>query len=191
VPRPPFPKTLREFQSEFATEEACQQYLAACRWPDGFVCPRCGNRRVYELAKLRRWQCTGCRHQVSLTAETILHNTKTPLTTWFWAAYLMTTDKRGVSALLLQRQAEHDESVVRLSRDLPSDGVVKGTVCERKQRLVEAGAKPVIDILVFVCDLGVTQIQTEVLVPVWFIKKTVPPSGHPWSPERTNLGTHR
>jgi len=104
VPRPPFPKTLREFQSKFATEEACQQYLAACRWPDGFICPRCGNRRAYELANLRRWQCTGCRHQVSLTAGTILHNTKTPLTVWFWAAYLMTTDKRGLSALLLQRQ---------------------------------------------------------------------------------------
>jgi len=104
VPRPPFPKTLREFQQKFATEEACQQYLAACRWPDGFVCPRCGKRRAYELIKLRRWQCTGCRHQVSLTAGTILHNTKTPLTVWFWAAYLMTTDKRGVSALLLQRQ---------------------------------------------------------------------------------------
>src|ERR1700741_3581786 len=59
---------------------------------------------VYELAKLKRWQCTGCRHQVSVTAQTILHNTKIPLTVWFWAAYLMTTDKRGLSALLLQRQ---------------------------------------------------------------------------------------
>jgi transposase-like protein len=104
VARPPFPKTLREFQQKFATEEACQQYLAACRWPDGFVCPRCGKQRAYELVKLKRWQCAGCRHQVSLTAGTILHNTKTPLTVWFWAAYLMTTDKRGVSALLLQRQ---------------------------------------------------------------------------------------
>jgi transposase-like protein len=104
VPRPSFPKTLREFQSKFATEEACQQYLAACRWPDGFVCPRCGNGRAYELVELKRWQCTGCRHQVSLTAGTSLNNTKTPLTVWFWAAYLMTTDKRGVSALLLQRQ---------------------------------------------------------------------------------------
>ena len=52
----------------------------------------------------RRWQCSTCRHQVSLTAGTILRNTKTPLTVWFWAAYLMTTDKRGISALLLQRQ---------------------------------------------------------------------------------------
>src|SRR5439155_26768658 len=56
------------------------------------------------MVKQRRWKCVACRHQVSLTAGTILHNTKTPLTLWFWAAYLMTTDKRGVSALLLQRQ---------------------------------------------------------------------------------------
>ena len=41
---------------------------------------------------------------MSLTSGTVLHRTKTPLTAWFWAAYLMTTDKRGISALLIQRQ---------------------------------------------------------------------------------------
>jgi hypothetical protein len=41
---------------------------------------------------------------VSLTAGTVLHHTKTPLKGWFWAAYLTVTDKRGISALLLQRQ---------------------------------------------------------------------------------------
>ena len=102
--RPSFPKDLREFQRQFATEEACQDYLAACRWPDGFVCLRCGHTRGYRLTAHRRWQCVACRHQVSLTAGTILHNTKTPLTVWCWAAYLMVTDKRGISALLLQRQ---------------------------------------------------------------------------------------
>src|SRR5438128_4474628 len=61
-------------------------------------------RRAYELVHQRRRQCAACRHQVSLTAGTVLHRTKIPLTHWFWAAYLMTTDKRGVSALLLQRQ---------------------------------------------------------------------------------------
>ena len=104
MPRPPFPNTLRQFQADFASEEACQQYLAACRWPDGFLCPRCGHRRAYELVNQRRQQCAGCRHQVSVTAGTVLHQTKLPLTQWFWAAYLMTTDKRGVSALLVQRQ---------------------------------------------------------------------------------------
>ena len=53
---------------------------------------------------LRRWQCSGCRDQVSPTAGMIVHHRKTPVTVWFWAAYLMTTDKRGVSALPLQRQ---------------------------------------------------------------------------------------
>jgi transposase-like protein len=103
VPKPPFPKTLRDFQSRFSSEEGCQRYLAACRWPDGFICPRCRHRRSYELAN-RRQQCASCRLQVSLTAGTILHRTKIQLTHWFWAAYLMTTDKRGVSALLIQRQ---------------------------------------------------------------------------------------
>lgn len=56
------------------------------------------------MTERQRWQCVACRYQVSLTAGTILHNTKTALTVWFWAAYLAVTDKRGISALLLQRQ---------------------------------------------------------------------------------------
>src|SRR6059036_2636117 len=95
---------MREFQRQFASEEACQAYLAACRWPDGFACPRCGHTRAYRMKELRRWQCVACRYQVSLTAGTILHNTKTALTVWFWATYLTVTDKRSMSALLLQRQ---------------------------------------------------------------------------------------
>ncbi len=76
----------------------------ACRWPDRFKCPRCGNSHAYVMTRL--WQCAECRHQASLTSGTVLHNTKIPLVLWFWAAYLMTTDKRGISALLLQRQLE-------------------------------------------------------------------------------------
>lgn len=102
--RPPFPKNLRDFQRQFASEEACEAYLVACRWPDGFACPRCGHTRAYRMTEHRRWQCVACRYQVSLTAGTILHNTKTPLAVWFWAAYLTVTDTRGMSALLLQRQ---------------------------------------------------------------------------------------
>ncbi len=66
--------------------------------------PQCGNRSSYRIGKRQRWTCAHCRYQVSLTAGTILHNTKTPLTGWFWAAYLVTTDKGGVSVLLLHRQ---------------------------------------------------------------------------------------
>jgi Transposase zinc-ribbon domain len=51
--RPSFPKTLREFQAKFGSEEACQQYLASCRWPEGFACLRCvfrHNRRRQPMA---------------------------------------------------------------------------------------------------------------------------------------------
>ena len=84
------------------TEEGLQ-YLAACRWPEGFVCPRCGHRRGLRgrdsALAMRRVSASGVADR-----RHVLHNTKTPLTQWFWAAYLMTTDKRGVSALFIQRQ---------------------------------------------------------------------------------------
>ncbi|OGN85647.1 MAG: hypothetical protein A2X23_12790 [Chloroflexi bacterium GWC2_73_18] len=102
--RPDFPRTLVEFQRRFATEAACEAYLAASRWPDGFHCPHCGHPEAYALPARRLRQCRACRYQVSTTAGTVLHRTRTPLTTWFWAAYLMITNKRGLSALTLQRQ---------------------------------------------------------------------------------------
>ena len=79
--------------------------------PGGFGTKEALMAKFDQLAELRngirdrhRWQCASCRHQVSLTSGTVLHNAKLPLTQWFWAAYLMTTDTRGISAVGLQRQ---------------------------------------------------------------------------------------
>lgn len=102
--RPGFPKTLIEFQRRFSTEEACEAYLAECRWPDGFSCPRCAHGTAWHLPARRLRECAACGYQASTTAGTILHRTRTPLLVWFWAAFLMITDKRGFSALALQRQ---------------------------------------------------------------------------------------
>ena len=104
MPRPDFPRTLREFQARFADEAACRMYLAASRWPDGFRCPRCGLGHALELPGRLLWRCRACGHDTSVTAGTVLHRTRTPLTQWFWAAYLVTTHTPGLSALQLQRQ---------------------------------------------------------------------------------------
>jgi transposase-like protein len=106
VARPDFPKTLLEFQRQFATEQACADYLVASRWPDGFRCPRCDHQRAFLIAGRAVWQCANrsCRHQVSLRSGTVFERSTTPLTTWFWTAFLVAMDKRGLSALLLQRQ---------------------------------------------------------------------------------------
>lgn len=104
MPRPDFPRSLREFQRRFADEEACRQYLAASRWPDGFRCPRCGVGDALGLPGRLLSRCRKCARDTSVTAGTVLHRTRIPLTQWFWAAYLVTTHTPGLSALQLQRQ---------------------------------------------------------------------------------------
>lgn len=104
MPRPDFPRTILEFQERFGDEQACLDYLFECRWPEGFVCPRCSGLVPWLLSTRGLWQCAKCKYQVSLTAGTVLHKTHTSLHLWFWAAYLMTTGTPGISARQLQRQ---------------------------------------------------------------------------------------
>jgi len=104
VSRPDFPLTILEFQKRFGTEEACREYLFASRWPDGFVCPACAASEVGAETRRHLWICTGCGRQTSITAGTVMHKTRMPLRTWFWAAYLVSTFHPGISAKQLQRQ---------------------------------------------------------------------------------------
>lgn len=102
--RPTFPRSLFELQQRFPDERACRVYLAASRWPDGFRCPRCEGSAGLELPSRGLWRCGACGLDTSVTAGTVLHRTKTPLTHWFWAAYLVATHTPGLSAVQLQRQ---------------------------------------------------------------------------------------
>jgi len=104
VPRPGSPRAFAEFRAWFATAEACWRCLLASRWRDGFRCPRCGPGAAYSLASRALLQCRACRHQTSVTAGTVLHRSRLPLTSWFAAAYRVTTHTPGFSALQLQRQ---------------------------------------------------------------------------------------
>ena len=112
-PKPVHQMTEREFETRFpfGDEDACKAYLKARRWPQGVVCPRCGNPAVYDL-HLRKWhwQCTQCApggstgYRFSVIAGTIFENTNKPLRDWFKVVHLMTTSKKGISALQIQRQ---------------------------------------------------------------------------------------
>ena len=99
------PDSLLAFQHMFPDDDACAAWLIEMRWPDGFVCPACGHEKGWALRrKAHTFECAGCRRQTSVTAGTILHASKLPLTVWFWAAYLMATHSNGISALQLQKQ---------------------------------------------------------------------------------------
>ncbi len=94
---------LGEFLKRFSTERECQEYLASLRWRSGYVCPKCGCHHGYLLSN-GLYQCAQCRHQTSVTAGTVLHRTHMPLTQWFLAFYLVSQDKRGISAVQLAAQ---------------------------------------------------------------------------------------
>ncbi len=98
--------SLLQFKKQFSTELSCQKALEKARWPKGFVCPRCAHTRAYRRSTRRLLECAGCGYQASLTAGTIFHKTRTPLLKWFWAIYLVSQDKGGVSALRLAKQLE-------------------------------------------------------------------------------------
>lgn len=92
-----------EFQERFKTEEACFEHLKHIRWPNGFQCPKCGHTEAYFMKKRKVFQCAKCRSQTSVMAGTIFHRSHTPLRKWFWAMYLVGSDKRGCSAKRLEK----------------------------------------------------------------------------------------
>ena len=96
------------FDKLFPTEEACDVFLIARRWPSGVHCPRCGSERVYPLQTMKfRWECPDCReggaYRFSHLVGTIFENTKIDLRDWFKVIHLLLGAKKGVSALQVQR----------------------------------------------------------------------------------------
>ena len=98
-----FPGTLLELERRFSSEEACAEYLAALRWPGGWVCPRCAGADAWSIRR-NRWLCDHCRYEMSVTAGTIFQDSHLPLTIWFRAMWQITSQKNGISALGFNRR---------------------------------------------------------------------------------------
>jgi len=101
-----YPRSLPEFQRMFPDDAACAAYLEKARWASGFVCPNCKTAgEPYRIAtRPRVLRCRKCRHDTGLTAGTVMKDTHTPLSVWFWAAYLVASQTPGMSAVQFQRQ---------------------------------------------------------------------------------------
>src|SRR3990167_4836182 len=108
--------TLMEMMRRYSTEDAARDYFEELRWPNGPVCPHCGNAdeaRIYKVTpntakKIRRglWKCAECRDTFTVTVGTVMERSKIPLNKWLLAFYTMCASKTQVSALQLQRQLE-------------------------------------------------------------------------------------
>lgn len=97
-----FPATTQDFQSRFSSEAACRDYIVRLRWPDGFVCPRCGTRKAW-FTKRNEFHCAHCSHRTSVTVGTIFQDARKPLRLWFQTMWYIVSQKQGVSALGIQK----------------------------------------------------------------------------------------
>lgn len=98
------PESLPDFQKMFPNDAACAAYLERLRWPEGFRCPHCsvlGDPYRF-TARPGVLRCRKCRKDTGLTAGTVMESTRSPLTVWFWAAFLVATTTAGMSATNLK-----------------------------------------------------------------------------------------
>jgi transposase-like protein len=94
---------LPKLVERFGSEDKCRAYLETLRWPEGVTCPRCQGKKVSRIAKRGQFDCDSCRHQFSVTAGTIFHDTHLPLWKWLLAIYMIAESKKGISSNQLKR----------------------------------------------------------------------------------------
>jgi transposase-like protein len=97
-----YPKTVMEFEEQFSNDIKCREYLCQIRWPEGFSCPRCNQRKAW-VAKRGHFRCSHCDFQCSVTAGTIFQDSKISLSIWFRAMWEIVSQKHGISAKGFQR----------------------------------------------------------------------------------------
>lgn len=97
--------TVKDFQRRFPTEESCLEFIKSQRWPEGIFCENCGKVTGHSFTESRKcYTCHHCGLHVHPTADTIFHKSSTPLTTWFYVAYLMAQTRGGISAKQIERE---------------------------------------------------------------------------------------
>lgn len=97
--------TVKDLRTDFPDDESCLEWLVNYLYPDGITCKVCEKITKHHKLKGRRvYSCGWCGTQVSPTAGTIFHKSKVPLTDWFYAIWIMSSNKAGTPATQIQRE---------------------------------------------------------------------------------------
>lgn len=97
--------TITDLQRDFPDDNACLDWLVDYLYPEGIYCKIDKKVTPHHRMKTRRsYSCELCGHHVHPTADTIFHKSSTPLTLWFYAIYLMSATRAGISAKQLERE---------------------------------------------------------------------------------------
>ncbi len=97
----------------FVDEDAARDFIESRLWPNGPVCPHCGNDEAYALTPkpgsrkpVRKgvYKCKKCRKQFTVRVGTIFEDSKLPFSKWLMALHLLTSSKKGISSLQISRE---------------------------------------------------------------------------------------
>ena len=119
--------------SSFKEEQDCHDYLIKLRWPDGVECVFCKSKAVYKRSHGYRMKCRSCNKSFSVTAGTVFHSTKLPLSRWFLAITQILAAKKGISSLQLMRTLKVNKNTAwyiqrRLRKAMKSDAIIAGMI---------------------------------------------------------------
>jgi hypothetical protein len=97
--------TKNQFEKIFLNDDICLDYIFKKLYSKSINCAKCSNKfKYYKLKNYKLYSCQYCGHNISPLANTIFHKSSTSLKDWFYAIYLFSVSKNGVSAKELQRQ---------------------------------------------------------------------------------------
>lgn len=97
--------TVKQLQADFPDDDACLEWLVAYLYPNGITCPKCDTiTKHYRVSGRRSYCCSKCGNHLYPLTNTIFHRSRTPLTDWFHAIYIMSTNKAGTSARQIERE---------------------------------------------------------------------------------------
>jgi len=97
--------TIRDFERDFPTDDACLDWLRAYLYPEGIFCKACEQvTKHYRVRSRPSYSCERCGHHEHPTAGTIFQDSRTPLRLWFHGVFLMASTRCGISAKQLERE---------------------------------------------------------------------------------------
>ena len=97
--------SLLQVLEQFPNEEACITHLEHLRWPNGIICPMCGeSRKIHRFKSRPVYKCGDCEKQFSVRKGTIFEESRLPLQKWFATAWLITSNRKGISSTQVARE---------------------------------------------------------------------------------------
>jgi ribosomal protein L37AE/L43A len=98
---------LEDFYKVYHDEESCRAKIRLLREKEGITCKKCKHREHYWQSSIGMWECKKCHYRTSLRTGTVMENSKLPFKYWLTAMAYLSSTKKSISALELQRQLGH------------------------------------------------------------------------------------